>query len=53
MVEKTVADFSKNNLKEKKPTGCGLIFWFFILVLLGMLLVLFIKVMFFSNPTQT
>jgi hypothetical protein len=36
-----------------KPNGCGLIFCFFIIVLLGMLLVLFIKVKYFLNVTQT
>jgi hypothetical protein len=35
------------------PNGCNLMFWFFIVVLLGMLLVLFIKVNYFFNVTQT
>jgi hypothetical protein len=51
MVKKVDSNLSKNNLEEKR--GCNLMFWFFIVVLLGMLLVLFIKIMFFSNATQT
>lgn len=41
---------NKNNVEESK-SGCNLIFWFFIVALLGMLLVLFIKITFFSNQT--
>lgn len=43
----------KNKIGEKKAVGCYLVFWFFIVALLGMLLVLFIKVKYFLNGTQT
>ncbi len=34
---------------DKKPNGCSFVFYFFILVLLGMILVLFIKINYFLN----
>jgi hypothetical protein len=40
---------SKPITKDKKPNGCSFIFYFFILVLLGMILVLFIKIQYFLN----
>jgi len=41
----------KNTIDDKK--GCHLVFYFFILALLGMLLVLFIKIKYFLNGTPT
>lgn len=45
---KKASDSSNIKLKEKKAIGCNLVFWFFILALLGMLLVLLIKIKYFK-----
>jgi len=53
MVMKKVSNLSGNDLNVKKSKGCYLVLWFFIIVLLGMFLFLFIKVKYFLNPSQT
>ncbi len=32
---------------DKKPNGCAYVFYFFVLILLGMILLLFIKINYF------
>lgn len=40
---------SKPKSTDKKPNGCAYVFYFFILILVGMILLLFIKINYFLN----
>lgn len=50
---KKAPSLPNSDLKVKSPKGCYLVFWFFIVTLLGMLLVLFIKITCFSGEVIT
>lgn len=46
---KKAPSLSNSDSKRKSPIGCHLVFWFFMVALLGMLLVIGIKIKCFSG----